>query len=72
MASFCSKPRYRLLEAVASANNNSTICEALVAQQSAFIDTGLNNIFLSEVDAFDTNGQTLNPLKGVLDAGIEL
>jgi hypothetical protein len=58
------------LEAVASTKKNSTICEALVTQQSAFIDTVLIPIRLSDVNGFHSNGEMIIHI--IIYAGIEL
>ena len=49
-----------LLEAVAGTKGNSTICEALVTQQSVFIDTILRYFRLSEINGFDSNTQIIS------------
>ena len=58
------------LVAVGNTKGNSAICETLVTQQSAFIDTALHNIFPGEVNGFYTNGPTLKEV--ITYAGIEL
>ena len=70
MASFCAALQACFLVAVRNTKGNSAICEALVTQQSAFIDTALNNIFLGEVNGFYTNTPTIK--ESIIYAGIEL
>ena len=70
MASFCATLQARFLVAVGNTKSDSAICETLVTQQSAFIDTALDNIFLGEVNGFYTNGPTLKEV--ITYAGIEL
>ena len=62
--------RFRSLEAVAGTDNNATIGEAFVTQQSAFIDTILLNLFLSDVDGFKPNVELI--IDVIIYAGIEL
>ena len=70
MASFCATLQACFLVAVGNTKGDSAICEALVTQQSAFIDTALHNIFLGEVNGFYTNCPTLKEV--ITYAGIEL
>ena len=60
----------RFLEAVARAKKDSTICEAFVAQQCAFIDTILIPVFLREVNALKSNSEVVAEV--VIYARIEL
>ena len=62
--------RSRFLEAVASTDNNATIGEAFVTQQSAFIDTILINFFLSDVNGFKPDVEFIGDI--IIYAGIEL
>lgn len=60
----------QFLVAVASTKSNSTICETLVTQQSAIIDTILIPIRLSDVNGFHSNGEMIIHI--IIYAGIEL